>query len=159
MNIFILDKNTVRNAKYHCITHSIKMVVELGQILSTVLQQHGISYGYKPTHKNHPCTIWAGINKSNFKYTRKLGLEICKEYTFRYGKKHSAEDILRNMECPSTLPKGRLTEFAQAMPDKYRNEDSVKAYRNYYLGEKLSQDGRRWGYKNREIPDWVKGEL
>jgi len=31
---------------------------------------------------------------------------------------------------------GALTAFAQAMPESYRNEDVVRAYRAYYAGEK-----------------------
>lgn len=156
MNIFILDRNTVRSAKAHCNTHNIKMAVELQQILATVLYKHNIVTETKPTHHNHPCTIWVGLTRANFKYTRKLGLELCKEYTHRYGKVHSAEAILRNMKCPDTLPKGKLTEFAQAMPEIYRNKDAVKAYRAYYLGEKLCQKGWRWEYKNRNKPEWAE---
>ena len=40
MNIFILDKNTVRNAKAHCNTHVIKMTQEICFMLSTVLIKH-----------------------------------------------------------------------------------------------------------------------
>jgi len=29
-----------------------------------------------------------------------------------------------------------MTPFAQAMPDQYRDDDAVVAYRNYYVGEK-----------------------
>lgn len=87
MNIFILDKNTVRSAKAHCNTHVIKMTQELSQILSTVLIKHNQQALYKATHQHHPCTIWAGLTSANFKYARKLGLELCKEYTHRYSKR------------------------------------------------------------------------
>lgn len=60
------------------------------------------------------------------------------------------------MKVPESLTKGKLTEFAQAMPDQYRDIDAVKAYRNYYLGEKLCQKSWRWEYKNREKPEWAR---
>lgn len=156
MNIFILDLNTVKSAKAHCNTHTIKMVQELSQILSTVLIKHNQQALYKATHQNHPCTIWAGLTSANFKYTRKLGLELCKEYTHRYGKVLQVQEFLQNMKVPESLTKGKLTEFAQAMPEQYRCKDSVTAYRNYYLGEKICQDGWRWEYKNRQKPDWAR---
>ena len=45
-----------------------------------------------------------------------------------------------------------MTPFAQAMPDKYKHKNAVKAYRNYYNGEKLSI--ATW--KKRKQPNWVK---
>jgi hypothetical protein len=38
--------------------------------------------------------------------------------------------------APSNLPNTICTDFAQAMPDQYKNVDGVTAYRAYYLGEK-----------------------
>ena len=35
MNIFILDDNPVIAAREHCDKHVVKMIVELGQLLST----------------------------------------------------------------------------------------------------------------------------
>jgi len=36
------------------------------------------------------------------------------------------------------------------MPDQYKSQDAVEAYRNYYLGEKAGF--AKW--TNREIPEW-----
>jgi hypothetical protein len=38
--------------------------------------------------------------------------------------------------APSNLPNTICTDFAQAMPEQYKNVDGVAAYRAYYLGEK-----------------------
>lgn len=46
--------------------------------------------------------------------------------------------------------KTELTDFVQAMPEHYRLNDAVKAYRNYYKGEKA--EIAVW--KNSVIPDW-----
>ena len=50
-----------------------------------------------------------------------------------------------------------VTEPPQCMPDKYKCEDPVQAYRNYYLGEKMymavwtERDVNKHGYnKNRQ---------
>jgi hypothetical protein len=48
------------------------------------------------------------------------------------------------------LPKGKLTNFVQAMPEQYKNENAVVAYREYYLNEKARF--AKWAYS--ETPDW-----
>jgi hypothetical protein len=41
------------------------------------------------------------------------------------------------------------TPFAQAMPDKYKNDSVVKAYRDYYMGDK-------WEFATwkTNVPEW-----
>ena len=51
---------------------------------------------------------------------------------------------------PMKIPYGDLTPFAQAMPDKYKNSDSVQAYRDYYIHEK----SRFAKWKFTEPPEW-----
>ena len=53
-------------------------------------------------------------------------------------------------DAPSNIPKGKLTPFAQAMPDQYKDNDPVIAYRQYYIGEKIKF--AKW--KNTEEPEW-----
>ena len=64
--------------------------------------------------------------------------ELSLEYTRRYNKIHSAHAMTEwfRFHFPLQIPIGELTEFAQAMPDKYKNSNPVQAYRNYYIGEK-----------------------
>ena len=67
-------------------------------------------------------------------------LALGDEYTKRYNKKHlsitKCFDALKN--CPVGMPLGgEFNEPPQCMPDEYKVEgDSVKAYWNYYIGEK-----------------------
>ena len=63
------------------------------------------------------------------------------EYTKRYKKKHltitKCEDVLSKF--PPLLKDalyGDPIDMPQCMPDKYKDECSVKAYWNYYIGEK-----------------------
>jgi hypothetical protein len=48
-----------------------------------------------------------------------------------------------------------LTPFVQAMPDAYKHEDPVEAYRTYYRLSKLEQRGIVT-YKKRSIPEFLK---
>jgi hypothetical protein len=153
MNIFVLDPDPVQAAIYHCDKHVVKMVLESAQMLCTNLNLLHISTPYLSVHKNHPCTIWARETRENFIWLCELGLSLGMEYTHRYGKTHSSEKVIEH--CYSLrhhIPQGRLTKFAQAMPDVYKCTDSVQAYRNYYMGDK--KDFAIWS--KREVPEWFE---
>jgi hypothetical protein len=106
---------------------------------------------YKLSHKNHPCAIWTRESLSNYLYLCELGLELCNEYTYRYGKRHKSLDVI--LWCiinrPNIPDKG-LTEPAKAMPDEYKVKSVVESYRNYYRGAK--NGFANW--KMRETPSW-----
>jgi hypothetical protein len=102
-------------------------------------------------HKNHPCSIWCRASLTNYLYLCELGLELSKEYTYRYNKHHKSTDVIQ--WCLNNLPNIPdigFTPPALAMPDQYKVDDFVKSYRNYYIGEK--KGFATW--KNREIPYW-----
>lgn len=145
MNIFILDTDPVIAAKMQFDKHVVKMVLETAQILAAVHHRYGDhSVRYKETHKNHPCTRWAGDSAQNYKWLWQHGMELCKEYTRRYKKTHACEQLFTGelVNPPEGLRYSGMTNFAQAMPDEYKHADPVRAYRQYYLGAK------------REIAEW-----
>lgn len=73
MNIFVLDYTPQKAAEYHCDKHVVKMILESAQILCAVHHKNGDSnVPYKLTHKNHPCTIWAGESRSNYLWLTQL---------------------------------------------------------------------------------------
>jgi hypothetical protein len=164
MNIFFLDWNLKLCAQYACNRHICKLLIEHTQLLYSVyhlldpeLLLTASLNPYKLTHKNHPCTKWVRENISNFLCLLELTWEYCKEYTFRYDKVHACQEhiIWMIQNLPRGLPNELMTSPAQAMPDKYKCEDSVEAYRKYYIGEKL----HFVKYKNREAPEWLESYL
>ena len=71
---------------------------------------------------------------------------MAEEYTRRYGREHKSEAVIRwCARLPMGFPEKGLTPFAQAMPEQYKNECAVTAYRAYYHGEKAAtlQHGNR----------------
>lgn len=155
MNIFILDYEPHTNVKYYCDKHIVKMILETVQLL------HGVYYftneqdkaTYKLTHKNHPCAKWVRESLSNWNYLYSLGLCMYNEYKYRYNKTHkSGELLLNNTKQPEQLEDIGLTPFAQCMPDNYKQDDTVQAYREYYAKEKYNI----LTWKNREEPQWIK---
>jgi hypothetical protein len=152
MNIFVLDENPTTCAQYHCDKHVVKMILETAQLLCGVHWSVGSEAPYKLSHKNHPCSIWVRECIENYVWLCDLGLELCKEYTHRYGKVHKSQQIIE--WCMTNLPNikenGTMTSFALAMPDEYKVDSTVESYRNYYRGAKTSFAV----WKNRSVPEW-----
>ena len=153
MNIFILDYDVRKCAQYHVDKHVVKMILETAQLLCGVhwVAESQYLIPYKLSHKNHPCSIWARKSLSNYLYLCELGLELCKEYTYRYGKRHKSQDVIEwCLIHKPNIPDIGFTEPAKAMPDEYKVESVVESYRNYYMGAK--SEFAVW--KNREKPFW-----
>ena len=139
MNIFVLDKHPNVAAMYHCDKHIVKMPLETAQMLSAVHWRYGNEPPYARTHENHPCTLWAGQTVENYRWLYKLGLALCHEYTYRYGKVHGCERVIKLLMMPPLRLTARgFTAFAKAMPEQYISYDAVDSYRAYYANEKAS---------------------
>jgi hypothetical protein len=67
-----------------------------------------------------------------------------------------AQILKDNMPSDDKFEEQRLTPFALAMPDKYKSDDAVLSYRNYYMSEE-KQKIASWK-KKRERPEWYKIE-
>ena len=155
MNIFVLDTNIERCARYHCDRHVNKMILESVQMLCTVLNERGFETPYKSTHRNHPCVKWADSSYDNFMWLAELADALNSEYRFRYEKKrdHASIRVLGDILHLRYESMG-LTEFAQAMPDEYKIAgNAVAAYRAFYQAEKHAF--ARW--TRRPAPAWWIG--
>lgn len=152
MNIFVLDLEPKKCAEYHVNSHSIKMILETAQLLCGVHWVTGSEAPYKLSHKNHPCSIWVRECYENYVWLCDLGMELCKEYSYRYGKRHKSQDIIEwcIINKPNIRNNGDITPFALAMPDECKIGDAVESYRNYYMTSKRNLAV----WKNREIPYW-----
>lgn len=176
MNIFVVDTNPVNAARNLCDKHVVKMILESAQMLSTAHRVLDGNFYYRQgkngrkipsyahpnpvlndrlllaTMMNHPCTRWAMESMNNYYWLLMHGYELCLEYTRRYNKIHTLQNLYEHnlSECPANGSFKGLTPFAQAMPDQYKCSDAVQAYRNYYVNEKSKF--AKW--KNSEVPDW-----
>lgn len=171
MNIFVLAEDAVESARMMCDKHVIKMILESCQLLSTA---HHVLDGdellvnsgkrkyktyictkkniCKATMINHPCTIWTRETRENYIWLWRHTYALCGQYTERYGKVHALQYMLENelYDPPANISKGKLTPFAQAMPDQYKDANAVVAYRKYYINEKV----RFAKWKNSQVPEW-----
>ena len=153
MNIFYLDHDVTKCAKYHVDRHVVKMIVESTQILCSAYYFTGENNAspYKLTHGNHPCCIWARTSLSNWLWLKDLALALCTEYTYRYGKKHKCQAIIHSLKTPALSDYG-FTKIACVMDEQYIiSDDAVENYRNYY------RHGKRhlWNWKGRNPPEWL----
>ena len=166
VNIFFLSANPAEAAEMSCDRHSIKMILESAQMLSTNLRLHGYDgeeYIYGSTHAKHPSTIWAGKTRANFEWLLEHALALCREYTTRYGKFHKSEEILyRCGDLKHWIPTGSLTVPPKCMGLEYKIgestwDDVVASYRNYYQKGKTYMNkgkGPQWNKIPAKQPSW-----
>lgn len=152
MNIFVVDSDPCKAAQMLCDQHVVKMPTETAQMLSAALPENIAPY--KRTHYNHPCSIWARATEANWEWTIKHGLGLCEEYTRRYKKHHKARLAIET--CAGLLDvlffdSRGLLPFVQCIPDQYKRNNPVEAYRDYYKAEKMSF--ARYRYSER--PQWT----
>lgn len=146
MNIFVLDRDAGKAARYHCDKHVVKMLLETAQLLSTALwlvdppqAQRLYARGriYRATHRHHPCVRWLAESPANVRWLSRLGTALATEYQYRYGRRHASAPVIACLaQLAAQSRGGRRTPFAQAMPEQYRRADAVEAYRAYYRGAK-----------------------
>jgi len=156
MNIFFLHRIQRICARMHVDRHVVKMILETCQLLCSAHHMTDSKYQppYKLTHKNHPCSKWTRKSICNYRWLVKLGLELCKEYTYRYGKTHKCQEYIVGLgKNLPPLPNLGFTPPAQAMPEDYKDDsDPVEAYRQYYYFEKRHLHS----WKKRPVPRWIK---
>ncbi len=145
MNIFYLDKCPVKAAKVQYNKHVVKMILESAQMLCAahhVLSDRDIdgdfvNIPYKLAHKNHPSTIWVRECAANYSWLYEHMRALGDEYTKRYGKTHMSINKCKHLwRFPIDIPRTEFTQPPQCMPDEYKDKCSIKAYWNYYIGEK-----------------------
>jgi len=163
MNIFYLDRSPIEAAKMHCDKHVPKMIVECYQMMGSSVIRHGATPDMMPLTKkqtplkggyhNHPSTRWTGESRTNYLYVSYMAAMLCDEYTKRFGKRHFCEDGIEHLfGMSSMIPDGPMTAPAQCMPDEFKDDDPVVAYRRYYHSKTFAA----WN-KGREAPAWWNG--
>lgn len=164
MNIFIIDRDPVQAARWLVDRHTVKMVLESAQMLANCFDPEILEEEDCPRTKsgsvrkhsyyNHPCSKWVRESRENMLWLCRHAIAIDEERLARYGTaphsslpfiKWAMENIHR-----SVVPRGGITKFAQAMPDVFKHEDPVVAYRNYYRHGKKHL--HQW---KRNKPEWL----
>ena len=157
MNIFYVNHDPSRCAQSHGDKHVLKMILETAQLLSTahhVLDPDGDHSGiYRKTHENHPCAKWVREARLHYLWAWELLRWLLLEYKNRYDREHATERLLMPLwPVPAGIPDRGFVPPPQAMPDKFKHEDTVLAYRAYYRQKHAEGIVR---YTRRAPPDWL----
>jgi hypothetical protein len=178
MNIFYLSNSPKECAEMHCDKHTVKMIIEYAQLMSTAhrvldgeeyidktanghkikrwrMKDERYENGLmKASHVNHPSGVWTRFSKQNYIWLNQMWQYLLKEYTHRYGKRHACEkyqDVL--YVSPANILNRYFTEPTPAMPDYCKVPgNSIASYHKYYINEKV----RFAKWKNREVPLWFR---
>lgn len=186
MNIFFLDHTPALAARQHCDQHVPKMIIETAQMLSTahhvldgapvykVLKSGKTSVKYvkddptlyKPTHVNHPSSIWCRGSAENYDFLYGIFRELSCMYTERDGKFHATwlklSKVLRfrpNNICwrtGFTTPPCAIAEEFLVYPAAKSMQQVIDNYRNYY-NESKSRFATFGKYGN-PTPEWYHGK-
>jgi len=162
MNIFYLDQDVVKCAKYHFDKHVNVMIKESAQMLSTATwclnpllaeDLYKQELCYLPTHINHPCNIWVRESNSNFLWLKNLAIYLNEEKKYRFESgNHKSIYVVLSLPVLNNI-KTKFTKPALAITNKSLHcDDPVLSYRNYYMTDKRHM--AKW--TNREIPHWWK---
>jgi hypothetical protein len=155
MNIFYLHEDPVLAAKDLCDQHVLKMGIESAQMLSTAHWLTGSEAPYKKAHVNHPSTIWTRSSVENYSWLVDHALEIFREYTRRYGKIHKTQSVTEWLDKNRpNLPKTGFCPPPQCMPNEYKHQDAVKAYREFYIKDKIAIKGLSYK-RTKNTPEWL----
>jgi hypothetical protein len=174
MNIFYLHHDVAKCAEMHNDKHTVKMILEYAQLLSTA---HRVLDGdivvgksktgrkqtryvlssddsvlYSATHINHPSSVWVRQSAENYNWLFGLFQALMTEYTHRYGKTHATSRLEMHLaKLPKNIPQKSFTEPTPAMPDDVKVPgDSIASYRKYYIQNKPHLAS----WKKRPVPEW-----
>jgi len=130
------------------------MILESAQMLCTahrVIDGSDDDVLYREAHKNHPSTVWARSDAHHYEWLQSLFNALGKEFEQRYNKPHKTIIKLseRLKDAPRFITQEKFSQPPQCMPDTYKRDCSVDAYRAYYKGEKAG-----FATWKTEIPKW-----
>ncbi len=169
MNIFLLHEDPDECAKALCDKHINKMCIEAVQIANTGLNEVGLSDHsfYGSTHTGQPWCEFVGKSFDHFQFVVRHAQALGREFLRRYDSRHTSHDKLRQnwryddmraieREMGRADPMQVHADLPQTMPDEYKDSDVVKAYRQYYVNEKLTEEWCVYEYTN--PPEWFVEE-
>jgi hypothetical protein len=156
MNIFYINENPTIAAQQLADDHIRKMQIESAQMCSTAHWETGTQAPYKRAHVNHPSTKWVRQSIQHYDWLIQHGLEICNEFTKRYGKHHKTQDVLEWLQINKpNIPDNGFIVPPQCMPDEFRGPDTLEAYKKFYILDKVKIKKLDWKKLNNK-PEWIK---
>jgi hypothetical protein len=155
MNIFYINENPIIAARELADDHVRKMQIESAQMCSVAHWVTGSTAPYKQSHTNHPSTKWVRESIQHYRWLISHGLEICSEFEKRYGKPHKTKDVLEWLkENEPNIPDNGFIDPPMCMPDEFKQQNTVQAYRTFYIKDKVKVKQLKWNKLNNQ-PTWI----
>ena len=163
MNRFLINYSPELCARDLCDKHVVKMPLEEAQMLCTTVRLHAPEYAeeaglYRAVHQKHPCTIWAGQSRANYLYSLDMFREMCREYTYRYGKVHASWRLYDALvDAAQYVPDGGITPHPECFSEhtdlKSGRPWPIQSYRQFYM---TKQKRFKMVWTKRDVPDWFE---
>lgn len=169
MNIFILSRDPIQAAAWHCDQHLGKMILESAQMLSTIVHEWPSiprTYYYKPIHTNHPCTNWLRKSVANLDWlvqlcealdAERLAARNCDPHASMTVIELFKKDLLSKYSQELSAPK----DFCFAGPTSIKIDDRLsieQKYQAYYRlkNQQWIAEGRGpMTWRGRQIPSFM----
>ena len=163
MNIFVTSPDPKACAEALDDRRLVKMVLETAQLLCTAMHDRGYSVAYRPTHFNHPCSVWARANLNNLAWLAAHGRSLAVEYDRRYNRSHASGEVIASMQddiaalCRNAQKPRQFANCARnaRLGLDFTDRPVIDAYRAY-LCAKWDDDGERARWTNRKPPFWYR---
>lgn len=142
MNVFFLDRDPVRAARWLCDRHIRKMGLEAVQMLARAYRSERATWPpplrldgqpYRGGYARHPATLWACASLDHWRWLAAHAAAIFDEHERRFGRKPAPARALAYMleRPPLWLPSG-WRDPPQCMPEEFKQACAVSAYRAFY---------------------------
>lgn len=167
MNIFVTDTCPVKSARALDDVRLNKMILETAQMLCTNAPHFDIPDSlvpYKPTHTNHPCTVWARKSRYNYDWLARHFIALVDEKTDRTHKLHLSYTKLMPLlthvyNNPLDIPVDNNISFVYAGDYPVLTAsglDVIASYRKTMIAkwENDTLKGRTPRWTNAIQPDW-----
>ena len=163
MNRFLINYSPELCARDMCDKHVVKMPLEEAQMLCTTVRLRALEYAeeaglYRAVHQKHPCTIWVGQSRANYLYSLDMFREMCREYTYRYGKVHASWRLYDALvDAAQFVPDGGITPHPECFSEhtdlKSGKPWPIQSYRKFY---QTKQHRFKMKWTGRAVPDWFE---
>ena len=166
MNIFVTDRDAEVAAYYLCDVRARAMLRESVQMMSTAVHLLDPDFAdglYRPTHQNHPVTVWTRTRGSNFRWL----LDHATALRVRVGEAHKSGLLLPALEAWFSR---RYLRFPETEVAWHNHSPFVNAARNLERGVDFTYVAdvheayrqyleHRWFETDRRLPTWSHGRL
>ena len=166
MNIFTTSYNPMECARDLDTRRLSKMILETCQLLSTAKYYRlndwdffNDNQGYKPTHKNHPCAIWARESINNYTWLYELLHAYHSEYRLRRKRRHKSYEDQHDNLFLNNFSLDKPEDFPNCARNKEYDIDFsylpvTEAYKKYLSYRYLNTDKYKPTWLGDYVPEW-----